>query len=333
MSQPFEISVEHGDILTTAADVVVLKHAQAFYGADRAVAEVLIDGGADSDDLAPGSGDYIYLTTGGRLAAAHALFVGVKDLGYFDYPDIRKFASRSLEALADVAPATRRVAMTVHGPEFGLDEIEALLAQYRGLRDAERLGRVPAALSTIMIVEIHQRRAQRLAQALDEISTELLPPPRRGDVQRGEQEAEQAISTTEAKALAFVAMPFKEEMNDHFYYGIQQPVRSVGFICERIDQAFFTGDILQQIQAKIENAAVVIADITGSSANVFLEIGYAWGRERPTILLAAEGQDLKFDIQGQRCLRYKSIRHLEELLEEELSKLIDQGAISTTAGS
>ncbi len=35
----------------------------------------------------------------------------------------------------------------------------------------------------------------------------------------------------------------------------------------------------------------------------------------------AQGDELKFDVRGQRCLVFRSIRHLEELLTKELRAL------------
>ncbi len=46
------------------------------------------------------------------------------------------------------------------------------------------------------------------------------------------------------------------------------------------------GDVLEQVKKKIEEtASVVIAVLTEANQNVYLEIGYAWGKGRPTILL------------------------------------------------
>lgn len=70
-------------------------------------------------------------------------------------------------------------------------------------------------------------------------------------------------------------MTEEKDMDDVFYYGIQQPVRATGFLCERADQEAFLGDILDRVKQKIETAAVVIAELTGANPNVYLEIGYA----------------------------------------------------------
>ncbi len=122
-------------------------------------------------------------------------------------------------------------------------------------------------------------------------------------------------------------MTEEKDMDDVFYYGIQQPVRAAGFLCERVDQEAFLGDILDRVKQKIETAAVVIAELTGANPNVYLEIGYAWGKGVPTLLLLKDGQELRFDVRGQRCLKYERIRDLEESLAKELQGLKSQGLI------
>lgn len=122
-------------------------------------------------------------------------------------------------------------------------------------------------------------------------------------------------------------MTEEKDMDDVFYYGIQQPVRATGFLCERADQEAFLGDILDRVKQKIETAAVVIAELTGANPNVYLEIGYAWGKGVPTLLLLKDGQELRFDVRGQRCLKYERIRDLEESLAKELQELKSQGLI------
>ena len=70
-------------------------------------------------------------------------------------------------------------------------------------------------------------------------------------------------------------------MRDVWTFGIQQPVRDLGLLCERLDQEAFTGDILSRIRSGIAQALLVIADLTGCNPNVFLEVGYAWGKISP----------------------------------------------------
>jgi hypothetical protein len=118
---------------------------------------------------------------------------------------------------------------------------------------------------------------------------------------------------------AFVAMPFSDSFGDIYEFGIQRPLHSVGMLCERMDQISFTGDILSHMKAKIETAKVVIADLTTANANVYLEVGYAWGVNTPTILLADSKTELLFDVRGHRCLKYENMRDLEKKLITEIS--------------
>jgi hypothetical protein len=75
------------------------------------------------------------------------------------------------------------------------------------------------------------------------------------------------------------------------------------------------------VKDRIGSASLVVADLTGANPNVYLEVGYAWGRGVKTVLISAKGDELKFDVRTQRCLIFDSIRHLEVLLTEELKAL------------
>jgi hypothetical protein len=131
------------------------------------------------------------------------------------------------------------------------------------------------------------------------------------------------------KKHIFVAMPFIPDLEDCYYYGIRVPINLAGFNSIRIDQESFTGEILNQIRDNIETAVAVVAVLDGANPNVYLEVGYSWGREIPTILLIKNTNELRFDVSGHKCLAYSSIRNLEEVLSSELSNLKQRGIIST----
>jgi hypothetical protein len=309
--------VSCANVIDFPCDVIVLKYAQNFYGADATVAELLTNQLAEIRPL-PGKCEIIL--TQGKIAATYALFVGVVDLYKFDYAQIRQFAEYSLSVLAKELPQVKHIAMTMHGVGYGLDEREAFLAQLAGLFDALRDNSAPRFLERITIVERNQARATRLNKIFEEylpsslsmdtsmsLAQQVLPKSRIN-----------AGSKSNTKPHIFVAMPFSEDMEDVFTFGIQGPVNKAGFLCERIDLTSFTGDILSRIKSRIESASLVVADLTGANANVYLEVGYAWGRERQTLLLVKKGEDLKFDVRSQRCLHYKNISDLAKQLENEL---------------
>ena len=72
-------------------------------------------------------------------------------------------------------------------------------------------------------------------------------------------------------------MPFKNDMDDTYHYGIQGAVRAAGFLCERADLSTFVGDVMHWVQNRIRTSSLVIADLTEANPNVYLEVGYAWG--------------------------------------------------------
>jgi hypothetical protein len=213
-----------------------------------------------------------------------------------------------------------------------------LLAQVGGYLDAFEEGALPKGLREIVIVEKREARAFKLWQVLEKrlgarpdttVAGEWrmrVSRPSRGQP-KADLPAPLAGASSDDKPFAFVAMPFTRALDDVYYFGIEQPVHAQGMLCERVDQASFSGHILDQIRERIERADVVIADLTGANPNVYLEVGYAWGRGRPTILLVQDVKDLRFDVQSQRCLVYDRIIDLTRLLSNELQRLRMRGVI------
>lgn len=322
------IEVVHGDALRFPADVLALKFAQELYGVDAMVVATLQQNGVDVRSKLPGVGATLRVNSGNAIAAAEALFVGVSPLGKFDYQTIREFAHSVLSTLGREEPSTQHVAMTLHGGGFGLDEAEAFRSEIAGVLDAVAANQRPERLIRISIVERNAPAVERLNALL----TSILPTNTVGDGQLKHIAHPQSLGIARGtlgnvghesneKPHVFVAMPFAEEYADKFHYGIQGATNAAGYLCERADLASFTGDVVAWVKDRIGSAALVVADLTGANPNVYLEVGYAWGRGVKTVLISAKGDELKFDVRTQRCLIFDSIRHLEELLTEELKAL------------
>jgi hypothetical protein len=181
---------------------------------------------------------------------------------------------------------------------------------------------VPDSLKHIQWLEFYKNDGwEKLLQALkaNEKSRSQTYEELKGSVENFEK----------PKKHLFVAMPFIPELEDCYYYGIRVPINLAGFNSIRIDQVSFTGDILHQIKYSIESAAAVVAMLDGANPNVYLEVGYSWGKAIPTILLIKDTKELLFDVSGYRCLVYANIKHLESLLTAELSALKEKGIISS----
>lgn len=320
-----EILIVEGDALEISADVLVLKYAQNLYGVDALVVNRLEAAGSQVRNGLPKAGGYRLIDTMGELGSPRVLFVGVVWLRAFRYEAIRAFAKRALASLAQAMPAASHIALTLHGPGYGLDESEAFRSELAGLIDAFESRDCPDGLQRVTIVERDAGRVSRLRVQL----SALLPAGSVTVANNGQESRlashleplRTAGAKSQAKAHVFVAMPFAPEFDDRFHYGIQQAVNSAGYLCERADLATFTGDVVAWVKERIDSASLLVADLSTANPNVYLEVGYAWGKGIPTVLLSAEARDLRFDVKGQRCLMYKDIRALEELLTRELKNL------------
>jgi len=321
-----KITVQHGDALRIAADVLVLKYANALFGADRAVVHAIEDAGQEIRDRLPKPSGFYITSVRGILAANQVIFIGVGPLRQFEYKQIRAFSRRALSALAGESPEAKHVVLTAHGPGYGLDEAEAFMSEIAGLIEAINSEDFPIALKKITIAEANPGRAKRFIRFLDQFLTEkdMFAGSHLDDYAMHAQPRgvpQSAGYNSERKPRIFVAMPFAEEMEDVFHYGIQGAANAAGFLCERADLSSFTGDIIQWVKNRIAKASLVIADLSDANPNVYLEVGYAWGCGRPTVLLVKDIGHLKFDVQGQRCLVYKTIKELETALRKELGNL------------
>ncbi len=318
-----EIQVERADALSFSADFLVLKYAQELYGLDMSVVSRLEGAGIETQPFLPGTGSHHLLNSMSQIAAPGILFVGVEDLFHFRYKEIRDFARRALTILGQEAPEAKHIAFTLHGANYGLDELEAFDSEVAGVTDAVNAGNYPAKLETVTIIEHKQERADRLRRVI----RDLFPEGYIGSIQaelsgtqatRAEERLRAAGYSSDSKPRIFVAMPFDENMDDVYEYGIKGAVNDTGFMCERADLSIFHGDIMNWVKERIRTSKLVFADLTGANPNVYLEIGYAWGAGVPTILAVQDPEELKFDVRGQRCLTYKKISELEKRLRKEL---------------
>jgi hypothetical protein len=93
-----------------------------------------------------------------------------------------------------------------------------------------------------------------------------------------------------------------------------------------VDESAFAGNIVDRIMDGIRGASFIIADLSLERPNVYLEVGYAWGMNKPVILVAREGQRLHFDLSHHKCLFYKTIGKLADTLEKAVIEMFGPGS-------
>lgn len=332
MEKRIHIELVEADALQFKCTVLALKFAGRNFGVDK-MAVSMLEPYFSKQLLSPETGKSVLLSLSSLRGkykiplADNILFVGVKNLSGFNYPEIRDFARKVLDELSREAPRVDHVAITLHGLGYGLDESEVFESEVAGLLDAIGNKNFPEGLERISIVEISKDRVKRLSSNLNQliptgfVPTDYPSEASKGVFTAGAERLRDAGYAAHKRPHIFVAMPFALDMDDIYHYGIYGAANQSGYICERADLTSFTGDILDTVKEKIRKSKLVIADLTTANPNVYLEVGYAWGIGVPTVLLIQDEKELKFDVRGQRCLVYKRIKDLEEKLRNELAIL------------
>jgi hypothetical protein len=321
-----KVSVIHGDAFQVKADTLVLKYAQMPYGLDRDIIRELESMDYKIESKLPKIWGFFFTESKKITNTRNVIFIGVPPLRQFGYKEIREFGRKSLASLASSDPKSKSIIITIHGPGYGLDEIEAFESQIAGINDSIASEDYPDQLEEIIFIERSKGRAIRLQDVLDGLFPNGFIPTQKsgGQKQIGQNSAETLRSagySSESKKRVFVAMPFASDFEDCFHYGIQGAVNASGYLCERADLQSFTGDVMEWVKNRIATAHFIIADLTTANPNVYLEVGFAWGLNKQTVLLIKDTKELKFDTRGQRCLSYTSIKDLETKLKLELDNL------------
>jgi hypoxanthine phosphoribosyltransferase len=138
----------------------------------------------------------------------------------------------------------------------------------------------------------------------------------------------------------FVLMPFgtKEEYQggnaeaEYVYREIIEPGVNRAFagtetnvsMVREVDKAQ-SGSITDSIVRGLVEADIVVVDITGQNANVFLELGIRYAlKSKITVLITQEPEKVPFDIQGYRFIEYN--RFDPERARDNIAKFIRQGS-------
>jgi hypothetical protein len=127
------------------------------------------------------------------------------------------------------------------------------------------------------------------------------------------------------KPMAFVVMQLHPPEYEDLFHKVIVPVcEKMGFEAFRATQTFEPGLVIADIQRRIRQSRVIIAEISPVNANVYYEIGFADAIEKPVILVAdaAKVELLPFDIRGFRTIFYENTIGGKERVEETLTEYL-----------
>ncbi len=123
----------------------------------------------------------------------------------------------------------------------------------------------------------------------------------------------------------FVVMPFSDNVAEAAYRNSTRPiVTEFGMSVVRADEIFSANPIFDDIVTAIEQAALVIVDISGRNPNCFYELGIAHTLKRSrTIMITHDDYDsTPFDISHFRIIQYADSISGKAKYDEQLRKTI-----------
>lgn len=103
----------------------------------------------------------------------------------------------------------------------------------------------------------------------------------------------------------FVAMPFDHRYDDVYLVAMREAARRVGLACVRVDDQYFSGEIISKIRDEPRNAKAVMADVSEAKPNVMYEVGYAHALRKPTVHISrTPPEQLPFDVRSWDTIQY-----------------------------
>lgn len=126
------------------------------------------------------------------------------------------------------------------------------------------------------------------------------------------------------RSKVFVIMPFSEQMNPIYEDHIKGVCDRMHYSCRRADQIELPNVIINDIWNLICNSDIIICDCTGQNPNVFYELGIAHAVGKKVICITQNSEDIPFDIEQIRYIKYEYSPHGMKEFEEKLMRCITQ---------
>lgn len=103
---------------------------------------------------------------------------------------------------------------------------------------------------------------------------------------------------------------------DDIFEGMKSAGEEFNLDVKRVIEVQGDYKITDKIVEMIQNAELIIADLTDERPNVYFELGYARGLDKEVITVARKGTILHFDVKDWTCIFYTDSRDLEKKLKK-----------------
>ena len=118
-----------------------------------------------------------------------------------------------------------------------------------------------------------------------------------------------------------VMMPFKSEFKP-VYRAIKRACSALLIEARRVDEIYKPTRIIDDVFSTIVQSRLVICDLTARNANVLYETGLAHARNNDVIMITQNMDDVPFDLQQFRVIKYLPNKEGLSKLTEDLKRMI-----------
>jgi len=106
------------------------------------------------------------------------------------------------------------------------------------------------------------------------------------------------------RKLCFVISPFGGWFDTYYEEIFQPAIKKAGLAPCRADDLFRPSSIVQDIWQYVQDAEIVLADLTGKNPNVLYELGLAHALDKPVVMVSQVLEDVPFDLRALRVTTY-----------------------------
>jgi len=131
------------------------------------------------------------------------------------------------------------------------------------------------------------------------------------------------------RRTVFTIMSGNENFDKIYKDGIKETCNDLGADCERADEVLFDDSLKCNTLTKISGADLIIADMSGSNADVAFKAGYAKALNKKMIFLSTKESEIPEDLKDSRHILFsEDVESLKKELEKEISDSLEEGKVT-----
>jgi len=123
--------------------------------------------------------------------------------------------------------------------------------------------------------------------------------------------------------VCLALLPYSIEKDHPVRDAIEAAASEAGFNVLLPERLAVPGDIFSHLTRLVNEADVVVADITGNNPNVFFELGMRFALGKPLLTLTQGIEQIPFDIASHRVIAYRNSPDGLLLLRRTLRRALD----------